>query len=422
MIIRTNIFCTAVLIITLTVITAAAGDWPDWHGPDRTNKSKETGLLKQWPKEGPALLWTAKGLGDGYSTVSTFGGTIYTAGVVDNMNYVFAFDLGGKLLWRTPAGGVWEATRAFARAYRGSRATPVVNDGMVYYLSDTGLLVALDAKTGAQRWSLNIREKYNAAMPEYGYSESPLIVGRLYVAAYGKKAGALCLDKKTGKVIWESAPKATTANRGDPAYTSFIWAENSGYRQLISFSSTHVYGIDSETGRYLWTVPMHNSRDNNCADVIFHDGHVFASTGYGIGSKLIKLEPKGKSDVSATVVYETKLMDNHHGGLVLHEGHVYGAGHESAGWFCLDFKTGQQKWRQAGKGSMTFADGMLYMYDEKGTMSLVKATPSAFTPVSSFEVPSGNMKSHFWARPVVSNGVLYVRYADHLYAYDIKAK
>jgi outer membrane protein assembly factor BamB len=295
---------------------------------------------------------------------------------------------------------------------------------MVYYLSDTGFLIALDAKTGAERWSLNIREKYEGEIARYAYSESPLVDGnRLYVAAYGKNAGVLCLDKKTGRVIWESERLPGTAgDAGDtyPGYASFILVNNSGFRQLIAYTADYLYGMHSEDGKILWTVPFTNKRRDNCTDVVYHDGHVFASSGYGRGSILVRLSAKN-GKVNAEKVYDITLMDNHHGGVIFHEGYVYGSGHESKGWFCLDFKTGRQMWNHApGKGSLTFADGMLYLYDEKGTMSLVKATPKAFTPVSTFEVPAGGMKSHFWAHPVVSNGVLYVRYADNLYAYDVK--
>jgi outer membrane protein assembly factor BamB len=414
--IKSKIFRAAAVIVSVAAATAFSADWPCFHGADRTNKSTETGLLKQWPKDGPKLLWTATGLGEGYSSVSTSGGNVYSAGVKGGVNYVFAFDNAGKRLWEKPAGKAWEATRAFARAYAGARGTPTVSGGVVYYLSDTGLLVALDAKTGAEKWSLNIREKYGAEIPEYGYSESPLADGdRLYVAPYGSKASVLCLDKNTGKPIWEAAPIA-----GVSGYASHILADNGGYKQLIALTADVLYGIDSKTGKLLWTVPFKNSRDNNCADAIYSDGCVFASGGYGRGSILVKLSQKD-GGVAADKVYDIKLMDNHHGGVILHNGNLYGSGHESRGWSCLDFKTGKQRWNTKGKGSLTFADDMLYLYDEDGTMTLAKAAPEAYSAVSSFAVPPGG-KGAYWAHPVVSNGILYLRHADNLYAYDIKVK
>ncbi|MDR0330433.1 MAG: PQQ-like beta-propeller repeat protein [Chitinispirillales bacterium] len=414
---------TAIAIVPIIAAAAAAADWPNFHGPDRTNKSAEAGLLKQWPKEGPALIWMASGVGNGYSGAAVSGGAVYTAGVKNNANYVFAFSSAGKLLWEKPAGKVWEATRAFARSYNGTRSTPTVEGGAVYYLSDIGFLIALDAKTGAAKWSVDLRAKYDGEIPDYGYSESPLVHGnRLYCSPYGKKASVVCLDKNTGKPIWEAPAFNTGADGGDAGFASFIMVENSGYKQLISQSRTFLYGMDSETGKTLWKAPFLNSRENNCTDAVYSDGYVFVTSGYGRGSMLVKLSKKGDG-VAAEVVYDnSKMMDNHHGGVVLHNGYIYGSGHNSAGWFCLEMKSGKQMWKTAGKGSLTFADGMLYVYDEKGTVSLVKATPEAYTEVSSFKVPEGGMKSYFWAHPVVSNGVLYVRYANDLYAYDVKGK
>ena len=404
-------------LICIMYTSAVSLDWPNWHGSDRTNKSKETGLLKQWPKEGPKLLWTASGLGEGYSGVSTANGIIYTAGIKDNANYVFAFNTSGKLMWEKKLDQAWKASAAFARAYHGSRSTPAIDGGVAYYLSNAGVLTALDAKSGADKWSINLRQKYNANMPMFGYSESPLIDGdRLYAAPYGEKVTAVCLDKNTGKVIWES-----DFVKGTAGYASFVIVENSGFRQLVGFTSEYVYGLDSKTGKLLWTVRLNNRTNNNCTDIIYHDGHVFASTGYGTGSILIKLSAKdGK--VAAEKVYETKLMDNHHGGVILHNGHLYGSGHDSKGWFCLDFKTGRQVWNHnRGKGSVTFAEGMLYFYDEDGKMSLVRAQPGKFEEVSSFSVPSGG-RGAYWAHPVISHGVLYLRHANNLYAYDIKSR
>ncbi|MDR3011919.1 MAG: PQQ-binding-like beta-propeller repeat protein [Chitinispirillales bacterium] len=414
-----GIAITAICIASTPVFSA---DWPNFHGPDRTNKSRETGLLRQWSTGGPRLLWTASGIGKGYSGATTSDGIVYTAGAVDNIQYVFAFDAGnGRQLWRTQAGRGWEGWDGRSRAYEGSRGTPTVDPAgnTVYYLSDIGYLIALDAKTGARKWSVDIAKKYDADVPKYAYSESPFIRGdRLYVSPYGRKASVVSLDKRTGNEIWAS-PAFNTGNRtGDAGYTSFVFAENSGFGQIMSHSSGFVYGMDAQTGRMLWSVPWKNRMEDNCTDVTFHDGYVFTSGGYGEGSMLVKLSRDGNG-VKAEEVYRTKLMDNHHGGVILHNGYIYGSGHNSRGWFCLDFRTGRQMWNAPGKGSITFADGMLYFYDEEGTMSLVRAQPDRFELVSSFEVPEGG-RGAYWAHPVVSNGVLYLRHANNLYAYDIK--
>jgi hypothetical protein len=167
----------------------------------------------------------------------------------------------------------------------------------------------------------------------------------------------------------------------------------------------------------LWQLDYENSRSNNVCDPIFHDGYLFASSGYGKGSILLKL---GGTSIRPETVWQTELLDNHHGGVILHEGYLYGAGHNSRGWFCLDFMTGKEQWKAGGKGSITFAEGMLYCLDERGIMRLVKASPDSYGLVSEFTVPDGGEGFH-WAHPVVCRGRLYIRHQDKLFAYDISA-
>ncbi|MDR3012501.1 MAG: PQQ-like beta-propeller repeat protein [Chitinispirillales bacterium] len=408
----------AAIVIAIVATAAFAGDWPNFHGPDRTNKSRETGLLTSWPQGGPTLLWSASGAGAGYSGVSVADGVIYTAGSKSSANYVFAYDLTGKPLWERRVGAEWEASGSFsfARAYQGSRGTPTVSGGMVYYLSDRGNLVALDAKTGAERWSVDVHRRYETTIPVYGYSESPLVIGdRLYVAVFGKKHTVVCFNRNNGNVIWEGGHVG-----GNGGFSSLVPIESAGVKQLVSFTADFLFGVSVENGSVLWTVPVRNSHGLNCTDIIYHDGHVFASSGYGFGSMLVKLSAGAGGRVTAEQVYKTDLMDNHHGGIVFHNGHVYGGSHRR-GWFCLDFRTGRQMWNAPGKGSIVFAENMLYLYDEEGKMSLVKAQPGSFETVSSFEVPSGG-RGAYWAHPAISNGVLYLRHADKIFAYDIKRR
>ncbi len=392
------------------------GEWPCFHGLSRNNKSAETELLKKWSETGPGLLWTIADLGKGYSSVSIAEGYLYTAGVIEKQTFVFAFDLNGKLVWKKFNGQSWETTMSHARAYTGSRSTPTYDDGIVYHLSDLGRLGAFNYRTGKEIWILELRELFDAEIPEYGYSESVIIDGdRLYCSPAGKKGFMICLNKKNGRLIW-----ANTEIPGPVGFSSPIIAEFGGYRQIINMTSNCVYGADTKTGKLLWIVEYENSRSNNCTDAIFHDGYVFASTGYGKGSILIKLTASGKEIIPETF-WHTALMDNHHGGVILHDGYLYGAGHNERGWFCLDFMTGEQMWKARGKGSLVYADNMFYFLEERGTMKLVKATQEKYDEVSTFEVPRGGEGMH-WAHPVVCGGRLYVRHADKLFAYEIRSK
>lgn len=390
--------------------------WPAFHGPDRSNKSMETGLLREWPEEGPDLLWSVSGLGKGYSTVSLADGYIFASGSGDGQTLVFAFDLEGKLLWKKPNGASWETEMSHARTYNGARSTPTYSDGVVYHLGDLGRLAAFEAGSGRELWSMELRERYEAEIPEYGYAESVYVEGeRLYCCPAGGKAYMVCLDKRNGQVIWTN-----NSIDGTAGFSSLIRFDHGGIRQIAGMSSSRIFGVDAETGKTLWQVEYENSRSNNVADLIFHDGYVFASSGYGKGSILLDLVAYGQA-ITPETAWQTGLMDNHHGGVILHEGYLYGAGHNSRGWFCLDFRTGEERWKAPGKGSLTYADQRLYFLDERGIMRLVKADPETFEELGAFTVPGGGQGMH-WAHPVVCGARLYIRHEDKLFAYDISGR
>jgi outer membrane protein assembly factor BamB len=413
----------SIIVLTLFIFTALTGydataqntnEWPAFHGYNRTNKSDEAGLLKKWPAGGPELLWTISGLGEGYSSVIIGGGFLYTAGKTDNQTMVFCFDLNGKLVWKKPNGKAWSTTLSWATTYTGSRSTPTFDKGVIYHLGETGRLTAYDSKTGKEIWYRDVAREFEAPGTDYGYAESVLVDGNyLYLRPVGKKGYQVCLNKNNGELVW-----ANTDIPGTEGYTSLVIDEFGGIRQVIGSSSNSFYSVDMKTGKLLWKIDFENPRGLNITDAIVNKEYVFFSSGYGKGCMLIKLKFSGK-EITPEKVWESKLMDNHHGGVILHNGYLYGAGSESKGWFCLDFLTGKQRWNATGKGSLTFADGMLYLLDERGTMKLVKATPDKFELLGEFKVPQGG-SSMYWAHPVVCGGRLYIRHADKIFAYNIK--
>lgn len=404
-------------LLVISCITSAYAQelpsWPAFHGPDRSNKSVETGLLDKWPEAGPELLWTVSGLGKGYSTVSFGDGMLFTSGTGDQKTQVFAFDMDGTLLWKKPNGGSWATEASHARTYNGARSTPTFSEGVLYHLGDLGRLAAFDARSGKKLWSRELREEYDAEIPEYGYAESVFVEGdRLYCCPAGKKAYMVCLNKHNGEVIWENNEIGGTVG-----FSSLIRFDHGGFRQIAGLSSDRIFAVDSETGKLLWQVEYENSRSNNVPDLIFHEGFVFASSGYGKGSILLDIVAYGQA-ITPETVWHTELMDNHHGGVILHEGYLYGAGHNTRGWFCLDFRTGDPLWKVGGKGSLTYADQKLYCLDERGIMRLVRAKPQSYEELSAFDVPEGG-QGMYWAHPVVYGGRLYIRHQDKLFAYDI---
>ena len=170
-----------ILLLILNSPVAVSADnsttWSCFHGPRRDNIAIETGLMQAWPQDGPKLLWTVSGIGHGYSSVSVDGGRIFTAGMIDRQTHVTAMDLTGKKLWQCLNGQSWQASerQSWAVSYAGSRGTPTVDGETVYHLSEMGSLTAFDARTGGQRWRVDVIETFDAERPKYGLSESVLI-------------------------------------------------------------------------------------------------------------------------------------------------------------------------------------------------------------------------------------------------------
>jgi len=414
-----DLILVVLLLTSLSGFTASGqnnGEWPCFHGANRQNKSAETGLLKTWPADGPRLLYTISGLGEGYSSVSIGGGLIYTAGRIGNQSYIFAFDLNGKLSWKKPNGEAWSVSVSWASSYNGPRSTPTYDNGTVYHLSENGRLTAFRSKDGSVLWTRDLPKEFEAPMPMYGYAESVLVDGdNLFVRPGGKKGYQACLNKLTGKTIWTN-----TDIPGEYGYNSMVAMDFGGFRQVIGASTTCYYSLDSKTGKLLWKYDFMNKYEVNCTDAIIFNDYVFLTSGEGKGCALIRLKKSG-AGIATEKVWETEFMDNYHGGVILHNGFLYGSGNVSRGWYCLDFQTGKSLWKTAGEGSLTYADGMLYLYDEKGTMKLVKASSEKFEKTGEFKVPKGGA-GPYWAHPVVCGSRLYLRHADKIFVYNVSQK
>ncbi len=403
----------ALLALIVLATSAAAADWPVFHGPDGSNKSPDTGLLKEWPEGGPKLVWQAEGIGEGYASVSVARGMVYTSGNKDEKTLVTAFDLDGKQVWQVAAGEGWTGQ------YPGTRGTPTIDGDRLYHESPLGNVVALNARTGKEIWSLNILDKFEGENIHWALAESLLVDGdRLICCPFGKEASIAALDKMTGEVIWTAEGIDDKAGYGTPAI-----AEYGGVRMIVTMSQKAVVGVDADSGALLFRFPHETKYDVNALLPIFHEGQVFVSSGYGSGSRLIQLTVDGKK-VSAEQAWENEELYNHHGGVILHEGYLYGTNFRGQ-WMCLDWKTGKVQWAEKGigKGSVTFADGLLYGFNEREndrTVALIKPSPAGYEQLSAFQIPEGG-KGNSWAHPVVIGGRLYLRHGDFLFVYDVKA-
>jgi outer membrane protein assembly factor BamB len=411
---RQKVWIALVCCLIGTTAARASGQefsWPQFHGPNRDNISAEEGLLKEWPKGGPELLWTAEGLGHGFSSVSVARGMICTTGSIGEDTVVTALDLNGNPLWRTKNGGAWTGDRP------GTRGTPTFDGDRVYHQSPLGNIVCLEADTGKVVWSVNILEKFESEPPTWALAESLLIDGdHLISCPGGPQTSMVALDKKTGSVVWKAPSTNELAG-----YASPILVEYEGRRIIMTLTLKGLIGVDADSGELLWHVKHESYADENVLVPIFRDGFVFIST-LQAGSVKWKINVENDK-VWLEEVWRTEELDNHHGGVLLLGDNLYGTStfKNRNQWVCLDWGAGEVKQveKGVGKGSLTYADGMLYTLNIDRIMGLARPIPDGLELVSSFEIPEGG-KGNSWAHPVVCGGRLYIRHGDFLYVYNIR--
>lgn len=448
----------ALLLAGATAFAASAEalDWPQWQGPDRTGVSEETGLLKEWPEGGPPLAWKIEGLGGGYSEPSVAAGRIFGTSNQGDDEVVWALsEKDGSKLWSTPIAPTY--SQGPPQGNEGPGCTPTVDGDRLYVVGMGGDVACLEAADGKIVWRRSMTKDFGGRPPLWSYRESPLVDGeKLVCTPGGPEAMMVALDKLTGKTIWKckvpggasssggsgrggSGSRSGSGGRGGSgrgrgmggggggaAYASAIAFDFKGQREYVQFIARAVIGVAASDGKFLWRYDKPaNGMAINCATPIYNDGTVFAASAYNTGGGLVKLSKDGDG-VKADEVYFTKDMQNHHGGIILLDGYLYGAngGNGGGNLVCLDFKTGEVAWkeRDVPKGSIALADDRFYYRTEdKGTLLLIEPSPKKYIERGRFEQPN---RSHAkaWTHPVIANGKLYVRDQDVLFCYDVKEK
>ena len=399
----------SILCLSLVLTSASAfADSPTFRGPDRDGIFDAQGLAKSWPENGPKLLWAAEGLGEGYSSLAIADGKIITTGSVEQQGSVLAFDLQGKLLWKTPFG-----KEHSGNGYPGSRTTPSTDGELVFIHTSMGHAVALNFADGNIVWQKDLLKEYGGENIYFGVSESPLIDGdRVIFTAGGKNASLVALDKTTGKLVWRTQGLSEVS-----AYCAPMIFDNGKIRQIITLVQKSLVGVDPESGKVVWTHDFPATYDIHSTSPVFEGNMIYVSHGYDQGGKAFKLADDGES---VKEVWSEAELDIHHGGAVLVDGVIYGAASKKS-WYALDLDTGKisATLKRLGKGAVVYADGLLYGYVESGDVLLVNPDPQDFRVISEFKMKAG--EGHHWAHPVIEDGVLYIRHGDVLHAYDIKA-
>lgn len=402
-------------LVLLCTPLATAADWPQWRGPDRTGVSKETGLLKAWPADGPALRWKRTDIGTGYSTPAVVGGRVYLQTTVGDDEFALALnEADGKDVWKTLIGKV---RPNFGPPYPGTRATPTVDGDHLYCLASDGQLACLD-KAGKVTWTKNLVKDFGGKVGFWAYSESVLVDGDLVVCTPGGKTAALAaLNKATGATVWQTA----TGVEETADYASVMPVETGTGKEYVQFLRSGVVGVDAKTGKFLWKYSATIDMGANILTPVVQGNKVFTS-GSRTGGGLVELVATTDGVTAKQVYFEKKLAPSI-GGAVLADGNLYGAAGTTV--FCADFATGKIKWVDAsvGPASVCAADGMLYVRGyNSGDVALVELNPAKYVEKGRFKQPEWDKKYPAWPHPIVANGGLYLRDQNALQCYEVKAK
>jgi outer membrane protein assembly factor BamB len=406
-----------ILVLSQQVVAQSISQW---RGPDRNGVFPESGLLKSWPEDGPELLWVNDNLDRGLSSVSVTDKEIFVAGLVDSTEYLSALDLDGNQLWRLSYGLGGKSS------YPDTRCTPTVEGDHIYLISGRGKVVCINNSERKIQWEVPAFEKFHGKHWIWGIAESPLLVDdKVIYTPAGHQTTMVALDKYTGKTVWETQCLNDTSSFVSPILIQF-----SGKKIIVNITINYILGVDAHDGRILWNVKYSDIQTptfhlwaprNNCITPLYHDGHLFITSGYDHVGVMFKLTNEG-NDIQQ--VWANAILDCHHGQVVRVGQYIYGANwidNQKGNWCCVDWKTGdtmyEKEWYT--KGSIIAADNMLYCYEERrGNFALVEPSPDDFKIISSFRITEG-MGPH-WTQPVIHNGVLYIRHGNALMAYDLK--
>jgi len=405
----------ASILLSSSALRAEDRPWPQWRGPARDDISSETGLLQSWPEEGPPKLWSFENCGIGYSGPAIVDDRLYILGSREKEELLLCLDaITGKQLWETPIGPELENGWG-----NGPRGTPTVDGKFIYAVGGKGNIACFRTLDGSQVWSKALQD-LGGKIPVWGYSEAPLVHGEKLLYTPGGEQGAIvALDKTNGKLLWQTAELTDNAH-----YSSIMVKQHAGKTMGVQLLVSQLVGFDLDDGKVLWSVPWPGSVAVIPTPILWQDS-IYVTSGYGSGCMLVRVN----DDFEAEVVYDNKLMSNHHGGVILLADHIYGHSN-GKGWTCQEIATGKKVWQERhalDKGAIAYADKRFYcLGEDTGDVVLIEASDQdwhehgRFTlePQSKIRSPKGRI----WTHPVIANGRLYLRDQDLLHCYNVRAK
>lgn len=391
----------------MTLSVANGQEATSWRGPESSGIYTDSGLLKTWPASGPVIAWHFDELGEGFSSPAFANNKIYLSGTSDSTGCIYALSLDGKLLWKVSYGEEW------IENYPGSRSTPTVVNDKLYIYSGKGLLTCMDANNGAMIWKKDIMKEYEGRNITWGVTESLVVDGdKIFVSPGGVVHNIIALNRQNGELIWSSKGVGEIS-----AYCTPLLVKLASRKLLVTMMEKHIVGLDAETGVLLWSFEQTNQWSVHANTPLLYNNSLFCFSGYGQGGVKLILNGDGSK---VTKAWDCKTFDSRMGGAVVVNGYIYGSGDKTRAWQCIDWTTGTQKYadQTVAKGNIISADGLLFLYSERGELALVTATPDSFKVTGQTKVELGS--AQHWAHLVINKGLLYVRHGKSLIVYKIK--
>lgn len=400
------------LLLTNTEVLAQSSDWAQWGGPHRNFISDTKGLATTWPTTGPRRLWQRE-LGEGYSAIAVERGALFTMYRKGEHEVAVAIDAAtGKTIWE------YSYAAPFSPEYDmsmgpGPHATPLVSGNFVFTSGATGKLHCLDKKTGKLLWSHDLISEFHGTVRVNGYSCSPIdYKDKIVMMVGGTSSALIAFNRKDGSVAWKKHDFKNSTS-------SPIIINVDGQDQLVAFMYGEIVGVDPNNGNLLWSQPHPAEYGLNTSTPVWGtDNLLFVSSGYGGGSRVLRLSRAGDK-TAVEELWANRLMRIHFTNAIRVGDLIYGSSGDfgPAPFTAVNVKTGNVVWRHRSfpRASFLFADGRFIILDEDGQLLLATPTAEGLTVTSKAELLSGKS----WTVPSLSGTRLYLRDRKNILALDL---
>jgi outer membrane protein assembly factor BamB len=394
------------------------GCWPQFRGENHDNVIRSAvPLVREWRNSEPDILWKIE-LGEGYAAPVVYGGCVYILDYdqekrEDALRCLSLED--GAEIWR------YAYPVNVKRNHGMSRTMPAVDENYVVALGPKCHVICLERKTGRLLWGLDLARDYGATVPQWYAGQCPLLADGKTVLAPGGKELLIAVDCASGKVVWK------TENPGgwEMTHASILPIEFSGRKMLVYAATGGVAGVSPEDGKILWQSAAWKGRVIVPTPVDLGEGKLFFSGGYNLGSVMLQLrEEKGNFVAEETARLAPEVFAAEQQTPVFYNNHIYGTSYgvrPKGQLLCLDM-AGKVQWQSGetfGLGPFIIADGVIYILDDFGNLSTVEATPSAYRKISGCRILEGHDS---WGPLVLVEGRLLARDLTRMVCVDLREK